>query len=321
MKRYDVITLADMSADLMVWGDDLEPDFGQKEKVLNGYKLEMGGSCAIFACQAAKLGLRTGLIGTVGKDQIGELVVHRLAESGVDVQNVIWRDDITTSLGIAMCKGNTRAIFSVLEGLNATEYEQIPREFLESARHLHIGSYFLLSRLRPHMPEIVGAVKAAGGTISLDTNWDPEERWDDGLLELLPSIDVFLPNENELRAIMRENDLQKALDKAASIVGVCVVKSGDRGAVCKCGGELLHWDTHDVVIRDSVGAGDSFDAGFLYGWLKGLPLQTCGEIATFCGESNVTAIGGIEGQPWIGEVEQYLEMVRAQPVPIKGKAQ
>lgn len=307
MKKYDIITLADMSADLMIWGEDLEPDFGQKEKVLEGYKLEMGGSCAIFACQAAKLGLRTGLIGTVGKDRIGDLVVQRLAESGVDVQNVIWRDDITTSLGIAMCKGNSRAIFSAIEGINATEYEQIPSGFLQSSRHLHIGSYFLLSRLRPYMPKIVETVKAAGGTVSLDTNWDPEERWDDGLLDLLPSVDVFLPNENELRAIMRESDLVRALEKAASIVKVCMVKIGDRGAACLSGGELYRWDTHEVVMRDSVGAGDSFDAGFLYGWLKGLPLQVCGEIATFCGESSVTAIGGIEGQPRIEDVEKLFK--------------
>jgi sugar/nucleoside kinase (ribokinase family) len=301
-----VITIADMSADLMIWGEDLEPDFGQKEKILDGYVLDMGGSCAIFACQCAKLALKTSVIGTVGHDVIGKLIVDRLEESGVDVSHVIWRDDVTSSLGVAMCRENTRAIFSCVEGLDATEYEQIPTVYLESTRHIHIGSYFLLKKMQPFFPEIIKIVQSAGGTVSLDTNWDPSERWDDGVLDILPKVDLFLPNENELCAIMREEDVETALRKASKIVGLCVVKCGRDGAMCLVGDKLIHFKTDDVPVKDTVGAGDSFDAGFLYGWLNGYAVEKCGHIGTLCAMGNILASGGINGQPRIDQIRAAL---------------
>ncbi|MCJ7701787.1 MAG: carbohydrate kinase family protein, partial [Anaerolineales bacterium] len=177
IKQYDIITFGDMCVDLIVTGEDVIPEFGQVEKLVGDYELEMGGSCNIFACQAAKLGLNVGILGRVGDDDFGRLIIRRLDESGVDTRHVIVDPDIKTGLGVALCRDNDRAILTYLGSLNAVYPEDITDEFLASARHLHHGSFFLHANLRPAIPEIFQRARDLQLTTSLDTNWDPEEVW------------------------------------------------------------------------------------------------------------------------------------------------
>jgi sugar/nucleoside kinase (ribokinase family) len=86
MKTFDLITFGDMCVDLVITGADVVPHFGQVEKLVNDYTLEMGGSCCLFACQAARLGLRTAILGRVGADDFGRLILRRLDESGVNTE-------------------------------------------------------------------------------------------------------------------------------------------------------------------------------------------------------------------------------------------
>ena len=158
-------------------GDDVVPEFGQVEKLVGDYELEMGGSCSIFACQAAKLGLKVGIFGRVGEDDFGRLILRRLDESGVDIQHVQIDPKIKTGLGVALCKNNDRAILTYLGSLNAVYPQDVSDDFLVSARHLHHGSFFLHTNLRPHIPAIFARARGFGLSTSLDTNWDPEEAW------------------------------------------------------------------------------------------------------------------------------------------------
>ena len=118
-RRYDVIVFGDTCVDLIVTGTDVVPRFGHVEKWVDDYMLEMGGSCCLFACQAAKLGLRVGLLGRVGDDGFGRLVLQRLQESGVDTKHVIVDPSLKTGLGIALCKPDDRAILTYEESLSA----------------------------------------------------------------------------------------------------------------------------------------------------------------------------------------------------------
>src|SRR3990172_649068 len=153
-KSFDIITFGDMCVDLIMTGEDVVPEFGQVEKLVSDYEVEMGGSCCIFACQAAKLGLKVGILGRVGADDFGSLILRRLSESGVDTRHVIVDPTIKTGLGVALCKKNDRAILTYIGTLNAVYPEDVTDEFLASARHLHHGSFFLHTNLRPHLPAI-----------------------------------------------------------------------------------------------------------------------------------------------------------------------
>jgi ribokinase len=296
--QYDILTFGDMCVDLIVTGDDVVPQFGQFEKLVGDYELEMGGSCNIFACQAAKLGLRVGIVGRVGEDDFGRLVLRRLFESGVDVQHVIIDPALKTGLGIALCQGNDRAILTYPGSLDAVFPEQICDNLLRSARHLHHGSYFLQTNLLPAIPDIFARARSFGLSTSLDTNWDPAEKWNSTLQQTLPLTDVFLPNEQEARFISRTSNVDEAIQVFQGMgVAITAVKQGEAGALVVSKGER-----HTCILRvtnggDSIGTGDSFDAGFLAGWLQGLPLDQCLRIACHCGKEVAACIGGIQNQP------------------------
>jgi ribokinase len=297
-KTYDILTFGDMCVDLIITGDDVIPEFGQVEKLVDNYDLEMGGSCNIFACQAAKLGLRVGVFGRVGDDEFGRLVIQRLTDSGVDTQHVVVDPAMKTGLGIALCKENDRAILTYLGSLNAVYPEDITDDLLSSSRHVHHGSYFLHSNLRPGMQNIFQRALALDLTTSLDTNWDPDEAWNSGLKELLPLSDVFFPNDQEAMFISGAANLEEALNFYTQLgIHITVVKQGEKGAVLSSGDHCIEFQLPPVSGGDSIGAGDSFDAGFLAGWLRELPLDDCLRIANHCGRAVAGGIGGLEGQP------------------------
>jgi sugar/nucleoside kinase (ribokinase family) len=302
MISYDIITFGDLCVDLILSGGDIMPRFGQVEQIVGDYTLEMGGSCSIFACQAAKLGLKVAILGRVGPDSFGELMIRRMVESGVDTRYVKVDPALKTGLGIALCREHDRAILTYMGSVNALQPEDVTDDFLTSARHLHHGSHYLHTGLQAGMPEIFRRARALGLSISLDTNWDPAETWNGGLPELLAMTDVFLPNDQEALRISRLSGLDEAA--AAFIrqgVRVVALKAGARGAAVYADGLHLQRSVVPVSGGDSIGAGDSFDAGFLAGWLRGLPLERCLEIATACGRSVAAQIGGLAGQPdWAG---------------------
>jgi sugar/nucleoside kinase (ribokinase family) len=298
VKRYDVITFGDMCVDLIVSGGDIVPRFGQVEQLVGDYALEMGGSCCLFACQAAKLGLRTAILGRVGNDAFGRLILDRLEGCGVNTAYVAVDPSLKTGLGIALCREDDRAILTYMGSISAIRVDDVTDGFFASAHHLHYGSYFLHAGLLPHAPAILRRARALGLTVSLDTNWDPAERWNSTLQEALSLTDLAFPNEQEALRISGASTLQDAMDAfLAWGVSVVALKQGARGASAYDGQSSYGCSVKPAMGGDSIGAGDSFDAGFVAGWLSGLRLPECLELACTCGAAVAGATGGLRGQP------------------------
>ena len=298
-KQYDVITALDICVDLIVKGN-VEPQFNQAEKLVDEYYMEMGGTACIFACQCARLGLTTAGIGVAGQDLFGELAIQRLKECGVDITSVRIYDFLKTGLGIALCKGNDRAILTYTGTIDAVKPEWI-EEKLHLARHMHIAGYYLMSSLKPHWERLIIYAKSCGLTISLDTNWDPSELWD-GIYKLSQYIDLFMPNDNEVMAITGEKDALRGLEKLSGYFKTVVMKMGEKGVAAISDGKFQYTESFPVKVVDTIGAGDSFNAGFLYGWLNSLSMKDCLSIGCFCGSSNVAMQGGIKGQPCLKDL-------------------
>jgi len=303
VRQYDVITFGDMCIDLIVSGGDIVPRFGQVEQLVGDYALEMGGSCCLFACQASKLGLRTGILGRVGNDAFGQLILDRLEGCGVDTAHVLVDPSLKTGLGIALCRTDDRAMLTYMGSISAVQIDDVTDAFLASARHLHYGSYFLHAGLVPHAPAILRRSRALGLTVSLDTNWDPAERWNSTLQEALSLTDLVFPNEQEALRISGASTVQHAVDAfVARGVSVVALKQGARGACAYDGRDTYHCPVEPAIGGDGIGAGDSFDAGFVAGWLRGLGIQECLELACACGSAVAGAGGGLRGQPLCDQV-------------------
>jgi sugar/nucleoside kinase (ribokinase family) len=137
-------------------------------------------------------------------------------------------------------------------------------------------------------------MKSAGLTTSLDTNDDPDDRWEGALDATLPYVDILLPNEREAMKIARANDLETAVGRLSERVKTVVVKLGSRGAMAIRAGQRFAAHAVNVQIVDPVGAGDSFDAGFLHQFLRGADLEACLVYGNLCGAFSTTASGGTE---------------------------
>lgn len=293
-RPFDVLTALDVCVDFLVIGSPI-PQFGQVEQLVEDYEIEMGGSAVIFASQCAKLGLRTTGAGRVGSDAFGQLFLEKLTATGVDLSAIIRDEQAKTGVGILLCRQNDRAILTYNGTIDGVNREMVAAQ-LPHARHLHIASYYLMAALRPAWPDLAREAKAQGMTVSLDTNWDPDERWQ-GIDALAGSVDVFMPNENEARAFTGESDLDAAITRLGEMFPVVVIKLGAAGAMAACRGRITRVSGCPGVPVDTVGAGDNFDAGFLYGWLHNQPIERCLEIGCFCGSGSILARGGFAAQP------------------------
>lgn len=304
MTDIDLVVVGELNADLILSGDVL-PAFGQAEKLIDDATLTLGSSSAIFACGAARLGLRVAFMGKVGADDLGQMVQRRLQERGVDTSGVIVDPNLKTGLSVILSRGNDRAILTHLGSIAALRYEEIELGLLARARHLHLGSYFLLDALKPDIPTLFATAHRYGLTTSLDTNYDPTESWNGGLTAVLGHTDIFLPNETELCAIAGQAELAAALNSLAAQVPLVAVKVGARGGLARQGQVTAQAAPLPIEVVDTTGAGDSFDAGFIYGHLAGWDLARSLRLGCICGSLSTRAAGGTAAQATLAEALGY----------------
>ncbi|MGQ9585959.1 MAG: carbohydrate kinase family protein [Anaerolineae bacterium] len=299
---YDLLVVGELNADLVLNDQDPVPEFGQREKLVRDAVLDLGSASAIMACQAGRLGLRTAFAGKVGDDLFGRMVVETLESRGVDLQGVIVDPTVKTGITVHLSKPDDRASLTYLGAVAAFRAEEVSPDLLHQSRHLHVSSFFLQPALHPGLPALFKQARALGLSTSLDPGWDPEQRWNGVLGDVLPLVDVFFPNEQELRGVAHAGDLSQALEMIAEKVPVVVVKLGAKGAMAVCGRTVYREPAYPAEPLDTTGAGDSFNAGFLYGFLHGRPVQECLRIGCICGALSTRTLGGISSQPTLDEV-------------------
>lgn len=302
--KFDILVAGEINPDLILSGD-VKPEFGQVEKLVDSAALTIGSSSAIFACGAARLGLQVAITGLCGEDVFGRFMLEQMQRRGVNTQFVIRRAEEDTGLTVILNRGADRAILTFPGLIPSMRAEDIPDTLLYQARHLHVASYFLQTALQPGLPGLFQHAHALGLTTSLDTNYDPSEEWRgfDGLLSV---TDVFLPNQTEACSLTRTENVALAAERLAEKVKTVAIKLGAAGALGMHGGRKAQIASLPVQVMDTVGAGDSFDAGFLYGYLHGWSLEKMLRMGTICGALSTRAAGGTDAQPTLDEATGYL---------------
>jgi sugar/nucleoside kinase (ribokinase family) len=313
MPQFDVAIAGELNLDLILYG--LPAKFQPEREVLaSDMMVTLGGSSAIVAHNLALLGTSVGFISRVGNDSMGDIALQRLADAGVDVSHVRRSTDRTaTGLSVILQHGTWRNILTYLGTISKLSFEDIDFEYLACARHFHLSSFYLQEALRPRVAELFQMVKNLGLTISMDTNDDPEDRWQDGLWDALQLVDVFLPNEREALRITDTEKLEDAVNRLAEKVPLVVVKLGAQGAIARHGAETFKSAPVKVHAIDAVGAGDSFNAGFISQYIRGSDTETCLLYGNLAGALSTTRPGGTEAFRDLQHREQFFRANNVEP--------
>ena len=294
MPRFDITVAGELNLDLILYGlpDELPPE---REFLVGQMMLTPGGSSAIVAHNLAALGSQVGFTARIGDDEFGQIALNHLATGGVDVSKLRHMTGSTkTGLTVILQRDSWRNMVTYAGATWELNFADLDLDYLASSRHFHLSSFYLQRGLQSHVAKLFRKLKAAGLTISLDTNDDPEDRWEGGIREALRYVDVFLPNEREARRIAGADDLEIAVAQLAAIVPVVVVKLGAQGAMAQRGPERFVSPAVGVNVVDAVGAGDSFDAGFLHQYVRGADLSACLASGNLAGALSTTRPGGTE---------------------------
>lgn len=290
--RFDVTIAGEINLDLILYGLPESMPL-ERELLASGFQVTLGSSSAIVAHNLAALGLRVGFVTRVGPDELGRIALDRLAGSGVDLARV-QSGKSSTGVTLLLPHGDGRHILTFPGTMAELAAEDLPLDYLSSSRHFHLSSLFLQRALQPGLPILLSDLKLAGLTISLDTNDDPADAWGGIVQEILPLVDVLLPSESELLRMTGTDTVEQALDTLASRVPLIIVKCGSKGAIVQHRGTRSHVASVPVVPIDTIGAGDSFNAGFLSAWLRGASPVEAARFGNITGALSTLAPGGTE---------------------------
>ena len=297
VKPLDIAIAGETNLDLILYGLPQEMPT-ERELLASGFNLTLGGSSSILAYNLSVLGARVGFTSQVGSDEMGEIAIARLAAAGIDTAHIARKTATGTGVTLLLPHGRERHILTYPGVMAEMSVADLDLSYLTSARHFHLSSLFLQTALHPGLPGLFDHLRQAGLTLSLDTNDDPSSHWDGILQPLLDTIDLLLPNEDEIKKIAGKSTLDEALDALAPRIPLIVVKCGARGA-------LVQQRTHQGIQRtwvapvvvepiDTIGAGDSFNAGFLRAWLNGDDPVRAAAFANLTGALSTLRPGGTE---------------------------
>ena len=292
-KPYDLAIAGELNLDLILYGLPLVMET-ERELLGTGFVSTLGSSSAIVAHNASALGLRVRFATLVGDDDFGHVALDRLKQAGVELSGAIVDPATTTGITILLPHGAVRHTLTYLGSIAALTVEHLDLPALAQARHFHLSSLYLQAGIQKGIVELLAHLKNSGMTISLDTNDDPSGAWGAPLREVLPFVDIFLPNEDEICRMAGGCDLEQALDAFGQLVPAIVVKRGRKGCRVRHLDKTIDLAGVTVTPVDTIGAGDSFDAGFLCAYLRGNDIEASARAGNISGALSTLSTGGTE---------------------------
>lgn len=290
-----ILVVGEINVDFVFKGCHALPAPG-KEVLADDFVMTPGSSSMICAMGLARLGNHVAFHGRLGADASGTFCLEALRDAGIDVSTLHPDHTLRTGVTASLSTPHDRALVTFAGAMSELRAQDIKDEWLKSAHHLHISSYYLQKGLRPGCGELFARATAAGLTTSLDPGFDPTQTWGDDLFEVLKHVDIFLPNEQELLAITGRSHLHDALLSVQNGRTRTVAKRGRQGCTSSHEGQWFNVPAYPVDAVDTTGAGDSFDAGFLHAWLRKMPWIDCMRWGSACGSLSTRGVGGTTAQ-------------------------
>lgn len=292
MNNKEVLVIGELNVDILLNDINGFPVIGQ-EILADNLTLTLGSSSAIFAANISSLGVTTSFCGVVGKDMMGKFILNELNNKQVDTSLVAESSEHQTGLTMILNYQQDRANVTYCGAMEYFSFSDIPIDKFYQFKHLHLSSYFLQKALQKDIIQLFKTAHDTGLSTSIDIQWDPANEWKFPFEECLTYVDFFFPNEAEILALTRTKQLSDAFNILSSFANTVVVKRGENGATAYHKGNITHAPPylHHHFI-DAVGAGDSFNAGFISSYLKGKSLQESLHFGNLAGAINTTASGG-----------------------------
>jgi sugar/nucleoside kinase (ribokinase family) len=292
--RFEITIAGELNLDLVMYGLPAKLPL-ERELLASNFQLTLGSSSAILAHNLAVLGRRVGFISLIGNDELGELALARLSESGADISRVKRAATAgKTGVTFLLNHGARRRILTFPGTMSEMCIHDLDMDYLADSKHFHLSSLFLHKALQSDLPDLLRELRSRGLTVSLDTNDDPDDMWGGVLHEILPLVEILFCNERELLRIAGKTSLQAALSALTEVVPLIAVKRGPRGCLLHSKNESLAFDGLPVTPVDTIGAGDSFNAGFLSTWVTGGSLMDAAKNGNIAGALSVLRPGGTE---------------------------
>jgi sugar/nucleoside kinase (ribokinase family) len=290
-RRFDVTVVGDANLDLLFYGlpDELPCE---RELLASDMAIRIGGSGAITAHNLAALGNKVGFITTAPGDDFARVCQTELTDAGVDLSCCVSIQDDRTGVTVHLQHRELRHMFTYAGATFRLDYDHLDLAYLSDSGHFHMPSYYLQRALTPRIPELFVNLRKAGLSISLDPNDDPAHTWDRSILEALRYVNVLMPNEREACMLAGERDLQRAISVLREIVPLLVIKRGARGASAYRGDCEWHSPAEPIQVVDAVGAGDSFNAGFLHAWIRSWSIDRALAFGNLVGARSASQSGG-----------------------------
>jgi sugar/nucleoside kinase (ribokinase family) len=271
--------------------------------------LTIGGCAANAAVDLVKMGVRAAVVGRVGDDIFGRIVADMLHDHGVDVASVAVTAHIDTSQTLIINVAGQDRRFIHTFGANAVfSADDIPMDRVAKCRVLYVGGYLVMPKIRQReLARTFAAARRTGVKTVLDVVTPGPGKYLPQLRELLPHVDVFLPNNHEAELMTGETDpLRQAEVFRRLAAGTVVITMGEQGAVLVNESVRLRAGVFSVPFVDGSGGGDAFDAGYIYGLLNDCSPEECLRIASALGASCVRAVGTTPGVFTRAECEAFL---------------
>lgn len=295
MVKKKVLFLGEINVDLMLGGLESFP-IRDREISCQSFEITMGSSTAICACAYSSLGGDTSFMGLAGADAYGDFMVGGMHDFGIDTTHVERTSDVNTGVTVNLIHETSRTQVTYPGTISAFSRDHIDVAALGSFDHVHLAGLYLQHALRPSVAEILSEARARGATTSLDPQWDATEKWE-FMDRWLPLLDYLFVNADEACSITRIPDPEAACRELSDRTAFAVVKDGARGVIFSSSGDVKRVPAIPVEVIDTTGAGDSFNAGFLYGRLdQNMTIEEALRFGTAVAARSCTFVGGVNAR-------------------------
>ena len=308
----ECLVIGDLNCDLIFNGLAGFPELG-KEILSRDYDIVIGGSGGIFTAVLSRLGIKTSIISKVGNDNYSKFILDELQKSGADISRIIINENTKTGITVSLSYERNKSQISSLNLVKSLKADEICLKNLESIRHIHFSSYYMMDGLKPNYLNIIEKIKSAYKeiTFSIDTNDDPSDKWESSIYEIFKNVDILFLNKKEAIKISQETSVEEAINKLANYVKKVVIKLGREGYLAKINGKLYRGFCRNIDNKnflDGTGSGDNFDAGFVFGFLKGFGIEKTLEFATYCAEKSIEYCGGFGSDEKFDEIRKVYKI-------------